>query len=193
MARGTSPPPAARRSVRRHVGSSMGVTKAHCGRLGISYDLYRAKVDRGEKWCTGSKRWHLLDQFQADKSRHDGLSASCRKTRLARYRSTYVPVGRKSKRGSLLAETRDGDKRQARARVNHQVDIGARPRPNDLPCEDCGHAWASGERRHEYDHYLGYGMRHQLDVQAVCTTCHHNRERARKCTARRSNGPGTQI
>jgi hypothetical protein len=48
-------------------------------------------------------------------------------------------------------------------------------RPNDLPCADCGHTYAPGGRRHEYDH---------REVQPVCTTCHHARERAR------ANGQG---
>ncbi len=47
------------------------------------------------------------------------------------------------------------------------------------PCADCGHVWAEGERRHEYDHHNGYAAEHQLDVEAVCTVCHHAREKAR--------------
>lgn len=56
---------------------------------------------------------------------------------------------------------------------------GLLPDPNSLPCVDCGHVYAEGERRHEYDHHLGYAAKHQLDVQAVCTTCHRKRERDR--------------
>lgn len=44
---------------------------------------------------------------------------------------------------------RDGDKEQARQRVNVEVRTGRRPHPNSLPCTDCGHIWAEGERRHE--------------------------------------------
>ena len=25
-----------------------------------------------------------------------------------------------------------------------------RPHPNTIPCEDCGHVWFEGERRHQY-------------------------------------------
>lgn len=71
---------------------------------------------------------------------------------------------------------RDGDKKQARKRVNVLVRTGRIPRPNALPCTDCGHVWSPGERRHEYDHYLGYGAAHHLDVQPVCTTCHAQRD-----------------
>ena len=74
---------------------------------------------------------------------------------------------------------RDGDKVQARQRVNVDVRTGRRPHPNDLPCTDCGHIYALGERRHEYDHYLGYAAEHHLDVQAVCSLCHAKRDSAR--------------
>ena len=71
---------------------------------------------------------------------------------------------------------RDGDKQQARQRVNVEVRTGRRPHPNTLPCVDCGHIWSEGERRHEYDHYLGYGSEHHLDVVAVCSSCHAKRD-----------------
>lgn len=75
---------------------------------------------------------------------------------------------------------RDGDKRQARQRINVEVREGRRPHPNTLPCTDCGHIWQEGERRHEYDHYLGYAAKHHYDVQPVCTECHATRDNAEK-------------
>lgn len=74
---------------------------------------------------------------------------------------------------------RDDDKEQARQRINVEVRTGRRPHPNALPCEDCGHVHVPGERRHEYDHYLGYAAEHHLDVQSVCTLCHAKRDSAR--------------
>ena len=71
---------------------------------------------------------------------------------------------------------RDGDKVQARQRVNLEVRTGRIPHPNLLPCVDCDHKWNSGERRHEYDHYLGYSAEHHLHVQVVCTRCHAKRD-----------------
>src|SRR3546814_10218569 len=62
---------------------------------------------------------------------------------------------------------RDGDKVQARQRINVEVRTGHRPHPNTLPCVDCGHEWKPGERRHEYDHYLGYAAAHHYDVEEV--------------------------
>ena len=67
---------------------------------------------------------------------------------------------------------RDGDRVQARQRINVEVRMGRRPRPNALPCSDCGHVWKKGEQRHEYDHYLGYAPEHHCDVEAVCKRCH---------------------
>lgn len=74
---------------------------------------------------------------------------------------------------------RDGDKIQARQRVNVEVRTGHRPHPNELPCVDCGHVWSVGERRHEYDHHLGYDGINHLSVESVCTICHRAR-----CTQR---------
>lgn len=81
--------------------------------------------------------------------------------------------------GPAPAPARDGDRLQARQRVNVEVRHGWRPRPNDLPCVDCGHVWSEGERRHEYDHHLGYDAEHHTDVEPVCTTCHAARARTR--------------
>jgi hypothetical protein len=74
---------------------------------------------------------------------------------------------------------RDGDRKQARQRVNVEVRTGYRPHPNNLPCADCGHIWQPGERRHEYDHHLGYDAEHHLDVEPVCTICHSARDNAK--------------
>lgn len=42
---------------------------------------------------------------------------------------------------------RDGDKKQARHRVNCEVNSGAIPSPNDLPCFDCGHLFSTDGKR----------------------------------------------
>lgn len=81
--------------------------------------------------------------------------------------------------GPAALPPRDGDKEQARQRINVEVRTGRRPHPNSLPCTDCGHVWFKGERRHEYDHHLGYAPEHHLDVEPVCTTCHHARDDAK--------------
>ncbi len=78
--------------------------------------------------------------------------------------------------GPPPAPSRDGDRKQARQRINVEVRTGRRPHPNTLPCTDCGHIWFEGERRHEYDHHLGYAGKHHYDVEPVCTRCHTARD-----------------
>lgn len=78
--------------------------------------------------------------------------------------------------GPAPKQPREGDKAQARQRVNVEVRTGRRPHPNALPCADCGHVWTRGERRHEYDHVRGYGAAAHLDVESVCTRCHAARD-----------------
>ena len=85
---------------------------------------------------------------------------------------------------------RSGDRKQARQRINVEVRTGRRPHPNTIPCADCGHVHWPGERRHEYDHHRGYAARHHYDVQAVCTTCHARRARARGELVQRRNKDG---
>ena len=82
--------------------------------------------------------------------------------------------------GPTPKPARNGDKKQARQRINVEVRTGRRQHPNTLPCTDCGHVHTPGERRHEYDHHLGYSPEHHLTVEAVCTTCHTARDSSRK-------------
>lgn len=95
----------------------------------------------------------------------------------------YVPRG--LPRGAVLAGSerqpgkprtppRDGDKRQARRRVQTLIQNGTLPRPEDVSCVDCGDAPGR-----EYDHHLGYGAAHHEDVEALCAGCHHAREAER--------------
>lgn len=162
------------------MGSLLGVMKVAAKRLGVSLDDYQARIAAGEKWCTTCKAWCARKDFDSDSSRTDGLSATCKPCRQRMFAASYIPKGpAPSRLGIHLAEARDGDKKQARARVNHRVDVGLIPDPNNLPCSDCGHIYVHGERRHEYDHARGYSRAHQLYVEAVCTTCHHAREARR--------------
>jgi len=157
------------------------VRAAAAARVGLTLAEYDAKVATGEKWCTGCKAWHQRDAFASDASRTDGLAARCREFVNRKGRSDYVAKERPAL-GRRRVEARDGDEKQARHRVNYLVDAGLLPRPNTLPCTDCGHVWQPGERRHEYDHHLGYAPEHHEQVEAVCTTCHHAREDSRRAS-----------
>lgn len=117
--------------------------------------------------------------FSSDKSRVDGLAYWCRDCRNERARSCYEPKGRPSRRG-WLAPVRDGDRKQARRRINYLVEQGLLPRADDEPCVDCFDMLPTPGGRHEYDHAWGYDGENQLRVEPVCQRCHRNREEARR-------------
>lgn len=94
--------------------------------------------------------------------------------------NTKISWTDKRKYGPDPHPPRDGDKTQARQRINVEVRTGKRLHPNSISCVDCGHIWQLGERRHEYDHHLGYAAKHHYDVESVCTTCHASRDSAQK-------------
>lgn len=58
-------------------------------------------------------------------------------------------------------------------------DLGQRPHPNSLPCEDCGHVWFEGERRHYYADAAGAATIED-GADAVCTLCRQKRGRTRR-------------
>lgn len=128
------------------------------------------------KWCTACKARHPVSAFGRDKTRGDGLAASCLASRRVKVRKTQV--GRLNRPG-WLKPTRDGDKRQARRRVNYLVEQGRIPPAEELPCVDCGDEVFVRRYPHEYDHAHGYAGENQLRVEPVCQKCHRNREDAR--------------
>lgn len=146
-------------------------------RIGLTWTEYADHLNRGELWCYRDQAWHPTSEFGIDRSRGTGRAASCRRSTNAAARSRYrrKPV---PPRGRAFVAPRDGDQRQARRRVNHLVAVGLLPNPNDVPCADCGHA--GPDRRHEYDHHLGYQAEHHEHVEAVCSACHHTRENERR-------------
>lgn len=101
---------------------------------------------------------------------------------------TLISWARPAKFGPPAYAPRDGDKVQARQRINVEVRTGRRPHPNTLPCEDCGHEWKDGERRHEYHHHNGYGPAHHSDVISLCTECHAKRDGPKALQTHCTNG-----
>lgn len=153
-------------------GRKLGAMKRIAGRAGLDLETFADRLQRGEKYCWRCRALHSRAAFNIDETRSDGLDPACRASRSADQRARYQARPRKSKLGSFYATTRDGDKRQARSRTNHQVAIGLLPDPNSLPCGGCGHVTTDGERCHEYHHYRGYDGSNQLTVEALCSTCH---------------------
>ena len=137
------------------------------------------KIEAG-RWCTGCKERHPLMAFGRDVSRPDGLNPTCKEFKNRRARLNHVSRAVPgSRRGPAPIPERDGDRLQARRSVNHLVETGRLPSPNDVPCTDCGHVTGDG-RRHEYDHFMGYASGNHLKVEPVCSKCHHNREDRRR-------------
>ena len=158
-------------------GSLDGALKTAAARRDMSVEAYLSRCIT-EKWCTRCKAWHPHGVFGTDRSRGDGLAQKCLLG--ARYlnRASYLPQPRPFRpMGPPANPPRDGDKKQARRRINVEVRCRRRVHPNTLPCTDCGHVWTKGERRHEYDHYRGYTAEHHYDVQPVCTRCHSARDK----------------
>ncbi len=50
------------------------------------------------------------------------------------------------------------------------------PDPNERTCDDCGHVWFAGERRHEYADVEAPSPE---DSDIVCALCRRQRERPR--------------
>ena len=160
------------------MGSAEGALKAAATRAGLGVNEYIDRLNAGLLYCWRCQDWHDAEEFGKDKSRASGRAASCRRSKNDAAKHRYERKERE--RGRAFVEPRDGDQHQARRRVNHLVDIGLIPDPNDVPCTDCGHAHEPGGRRHEYDHHLGYAAEHHEAVEAVCSKCHHAREELRK-------------
>jgi 5-methylcytosine-specific restriction endonuclease McrA len=156
------------------MGSRAGILKVAAARIGVSEADYDAKINAGEKWCWSCKQWLLKPNFANDNSRTDGHTASCRECRNAHNRSKHIPVPEDKRKvpGPLRIKQRDGDKEQARSRINHDVRMGQRPNSNDLYCAYCGHK--GSDRRHEYHHVTGYDEGQHNDVLPVCSKCHRN-------------------
>lgn len=163
-------------------GTREGALRTAAARVGLGANEYLDRLNNGERYCYRCADWHPAGEFSKDASRSDGLARACRASLNAAARARYLPKSRPAA-GRQFVPARDGDAAQARRRVNHLVDVGLLPPPNTLPCTDCSHVWSDGERRHEYDHHLGYAAEHHEDVEPVCTTCHHRRGDERGETA----------
>ena len=161
------------------MSKASGVIKTAAKRVGVSESDYLRQQEAGNKWCTRCRQWQARSEFGRDASRSDGLTSMCSASKNSLHKERYVPSTWKPERGRRFVAPRDEDKKQARRRVNHLVDLGLLPNPNSLMCADCGHPQGNESQRHEYDHYLGYAAEYHESVEAVCSKCHHKRERMR--------------
>lgn len=154
------------------MGSRAGAETSAARKAGVSVQEYRERRSSGIKRCVSCREWKHVTAFGNDRSRGDGRAATCLRCRDRRYRKTYRSLAAEERRqpGPQRIDRRDGDRLQARSRINHDVRMGLRPNANDLHCAFCGHKGC--DRRHEYHHHMGYAARHHNDVLPVCSTCH---------------------
>ncbi len=157
--------------------TKVGAIKIAAKRIGFSVEQYKSNIQIGLLWCTGCRDWHEKDKFNNDRCRYSGKAQSCRKYLNEKARARYIPIplNKQKRKGPSPDLERSGDKKQARHRVNVLVRTGKIPRPNDLPCSDCGHVYKSGDKRHEYDHHEGYAAGKHTVVIVRCSTCHHKK------------------
>lgn len=149
-----------------------GAIKLAAQKIGVTAEDYRLRTSSGEKHCRICRKWKPRADFNADISRYDRLQSFCRDCKHAGDKARYIPAELRGRKplGPKPTEGRDGDKIQARLRVNQAVKRGRMPNPNDVACHLCSHT--GSDRRHEYHHHKGYGSQNQLEVQSLCTTCH---------------------
>lgn len=180
------------------MGSFIGIQKIAAQRIGISYDSYLEKIEKGLKWCIGCKTWKGVNEFSIDNSRGDGRNARCYTCRRVKIKKTTkgrpsplrgIKMSDAAKRKMSIAHTGEKNHRWkggvkkytasrqqilARRKVNHEVQAGRLPSPKTLQCYDCEN------NAREYDHYRGYEEVNWLIVEPVCSKCHRLREKNRK-------------
>ena len=145
-----------------------GAVKYAAKMAGLTLPEYIERVSRGLKKCCICKQWKEVSLFDKDSSRHDGISSKCKECHRGLWRI-------KLQGGPQRKPRRQGDKTQARQRINQDVKRGIRPDPNDLHCVLCGHK--GEDKRHEYHHVCGYEPEHHYGVMPFCSTCHHQEEK----------------
>lgn len=59
------------------MNTKSGAQKIASKHLGITLEQYRDRLANGEKWCSRCKSWKPLVEFGLDRTRGDGLDASC--------------------------------------------------------------------------------------------------------------------
>ncbi len=134
-------------------------------------EFYRCKrwKDGLSYRCKGCDKAAMIKYRKTPKGRETG--------RIARQRFQATPTGqacitayRRSEAGKEAARQyrlRAGKTvLNARAAANRAVAKGKLPRPDTLPCQECGQSAS------QYHHHQGYEREHWIHVIPVCTKCH---------------------
>jgi len=89
------------------VGSKIGAMKVAASHLGLTFEEYSSRINRGLKWCSKGRHWTKRTDFDRDASRGDGLCTSCRICRSHRKTAGPTQRERRAKRVIGLAWCRD--------------------------------------------------------------------------------------
>jgi len=103
--------------------TKFGGCKVAANKLGISAEQYLQNVKSGLKRCFSCRDWLPSDGFSRDRTTHDGKDNRCKSCRRVVDRQRYERIlsELRKPRGFPPKPGRDGDKNQARARVNYAV------------------------------------------------------------------------
>ncbi len=129
-----------------------GARKAAAKNAGLSLAEYLARIENGLKRCTRCKKWNSISDFDIDRSRQDGVTASCKPCR---------GVSVRLKRISMESPS---EVQRGHDAVRWAIRRGHLQKPTELVCQ-------CGKQAKQYHHYKGY-RRHELDVIALCISCH---------------------
>ena len=130
------------------------------------------------KICSKCKQVKLLSEFYREKNRPDGHNYRCKECKKkveANYRQTekgkaaIAKYNRSEKHKAVKAkcQVKFPEKSKARDTVSNAVKAGKLPKPTTLKCK-------CGNQAEQYHHHKGYESKHQLNVIAVCKSCHIN-------------------
>ena len=117
--------------------TKIGGVKIAAAKLGISVEQYQQNVKSGLKRCFSCQTWVQVRLFNQDASSRDGKDNRCRSCRKAfdalrarKLRQRYDPVQNGISKPPRFPPKpgRDGDKNQARNRVNYAVTRNKLPR-----------------------------------------------------------------
>jgi hypothetical protein len=179
------------------MGSIVSIQKISAQKIGITYESYLEKLSKGLKWCMKCRTWKTRDNFSIDKSRGDGLNASCfscrrvkiktygRGTRTSSWKGKTMPQSAKDKmsiahqgeknhrwKGGVKSYKANKNQILARRKVNHEIEAGRIPSPKTLKCNDCDN------KAKEYHHIKGYEKKYWLTIIPVCFKCHRIRDKS---------------
>ena len=137
------------------MGSHEGTLKVAAGKLGLSYEEYKGRLESGQRWCTTCHAWKSSGEFGRDRHRFTGVAAHCLSCRRVKHPRNRRFIRPSQKVGNQASEA-----------VRQAIKQGFLAPANQRRCSKCGMS------ADHYHHYLGYAQIHHLDVLPMCVSCH---------------------